>query len=119
MGKIERHYDYLGYDALGYWVNTKYPPDYEKYGYVDDGYRNFAESMLFFYFAVLGYDIEFHYRGKIYHLVYDWDHAALCDEHYTVEYERFENPNVLIEQLEVEGKKLIDIIDDLDYIEAV
>lgn len=81
------------------------------------GYANNARQVILYDFAVQGYDVEFKYDGKIYHLLYEPDHAALCDENYTEEYETFENPIDLVENLRINGHRLIDIIDDLKDVE--
>lgn len=66
-----------------------------------------------------GYDVMFVYAGKTYHLLYDSDGASLCGERYTKEYIRFKSPVDLIENLEIEGRKLIDIVDDIEEIDAM
>ena len=50
--------------------------------------------------------------------MYDKGKAAVCDDHFTKQYEVFPDPNTLIEQYEIGGRKLIDIIDELEEVEA-
>lgn len=116
---MDKPFDYIGYDLAGYPYNRKYPPTGDKSAVNNYGYPNTAREVLFYDFAVQGYDVKFVYNGKIYHLLYERDHAALCDDHYTKEYETFPDPNALIENLVIDGHKLIDIIDKIEDIEPV
>lgn len=112
-------FPYIGKDLLGFRYNTEYPPNRDRYGITYGGYATNARNVLFYDFAVQGYDVEFKYKDKTYHLLYDSDHAALTDENYTKEFQVFKDPMDLIKNLEIDGHKLIDIIDDLEDVEAV
>ena len=70
-------------------------------------------------FAVQGYDLTFVYKGRRYHFLTTKDHVALCDEHYTEEYQVFPDGNTALEQFEIDGKPLLDIIDQLEEVEPV
>ena len=63
------------------------------------------------------YDVRFKYHGNMYFLMYTPEYAALCDEKFTNEIEIFATPNDLIKNLEIEGRKLLDIIDEIEEIE--
>ena len=110
--------DYISKDLSGYAFNAKYPPDNERYGNRFGGYSNDTRETLFHYFAVLGYDLEFHYNGKAYYCLSEPDYVALCDSQFNIEYQRFADANAFIEQFELEGKRLIDIIDELENVES-
>lgn len=110
--------DVVGYDLCGYPYNKKYPPDKKRYPH-DDGYSSPQRATLFYDFAVQGYDLWFIYHGKSYYCLYEPSYVALCDSHFREEYQRFENGNVFIETFEIEGHKLIDIIDDLEYVDPM
>ena len=111
--------EYIGEDLFGYWYNKKYPPNVEKYGSKYNGYSTDARDVLFQDFAVYGYDLQFKYKGKYYYCVSCGNYVADCDDHFTVEYQRFEDANQYIEQFEIDGRKLIDIIDELEEVEPV
>lgn len=113
----EKDFPYIGTDLLGIRFNQAYPPNAEKYGTTYGGYSNNARQVILYDFAVQGYDVEFKYQGDTYHLLYESDHSALCDDKYSVEYETFSNPVDLIENLQIKGKRLIDIIDQLEDVE--
>lgn len=102
----------------GYPYNKKYPPNktlYPVYG----GYETPEEEAFFNDFAVLGYDIKFQYRGVQYYCLYEPDHTALCDSHFSEEYQVFSDGNDLIEHLILEGKTLISVIHELENVEPV
>ena len=115
----EKDYPYIGVDEHGSRFNAMCPPDKKKYGVAYGGYKNNARQVLFYDFAVQGYDVEFWYGDKKYNLLYEPTHAALCDEKYSVEYETFTNPMEFIQNLVIDGKKLIDIIDKLEDVEPM
>lgn len=59
--------DYVRKDLAGRWFNAKYPPDFKTNGDKYDGYKTGNEEVLFYDFAVLGYDMAFSYKGKRYY----------------------------------------------------
>lgn len=111
--------EYIQKDLAGYWFNAKYPPDYAKNGTNYNGYKSGKEEILFYDFAVQGYDLSFVYKGKSYHFLTDLDHVAYCDEMYTEEYQRFEDGNSMLEQFLLDGEPIIRKIDELEDVEAV
>lgn len=113
------HFHYVEKDDSGEYYNGKYPPDAEKYGCLFNGYRNESAQVLFEEFAVHGMNVRFEYHGTMYHLLFGWDYASLTDGNYCKSYEIFPDPNTLIENLRIDGKRLIDIVDDIDYAESV
>ena len=110
--------DYVMTDLLGYPYNGKYPPKGDKHG-LYHGYATDVEETLLYDFAVQGYDLTFVYKGKRYHFLSDIDHVALCDEHYTEEYQVFPDGNTALEQFKIEGKNLLELIDKLEEVEPV
>ena len=114
--------DVLAPDLFGHYYNKKYPPQTEKYGNQYLGYPNWNQEVFYFEFAVQGYDVEFKYNGKTYYLMADSEYYCTCpDNRFTPDESSiyFKNGNELIEQLEIEGHKLIDIIDDLEDVEMM
>lgn len=110
--------DYVKTDFMGYPYNGKYPPGGEKKG-LYHGYANAIEETLFYDFAVQGYDLTFVYKGKQYFFLSTPDYVAQCDEHYTEEYQRFEDGNSALEQFRIEGKTLLELISELEEVESV
>jgi len=103
-------YDYIKDDLAGYPFNAKYPPNYEKNGGLYHGYKNNSEETFYYDFAVQRYDLRFSYNGKEYYFLSEQDYAAQCDEHFTNEFRRFKDGNAVIEEFEIDGKKLIEVI---------
>ena len=60
---------YIINDANGNPINAKYPPNREKYGDLYEGYKTWAEEVLFHRFGVLCYDVCFTYKNKEYFLL--------------------------------------------------
>lgn len=114
----DEDFPYIKKDSNGYRYNGIYPPDKKKYGINYDGYPNNSRQVLFYDFAVLGYDVEFKYKGDAYYLLFEQDHASLCDNNFSKEYLSFSNPMELIENLIIDGHHLIDIIDEWEDAEA-
>ena len=111
--------DYVRDDLAGYSYNMKYPPNVEKYGTIFGGYSTASREVLFHDFAVFCYDLRFKYNDKYYYCVNCYDYVADCDENFNEEYQRFEDANQYIEQFEINGRKLIDMIDELEEVEQI
>ena len=110
----------VGRDLMGYPYNIKYPPMIAKYGDKYLGYPTWNQEVLFFEHAVQGYDVTFVYHGVKYFLMSDPEYHCTCEDmHFTPsdKSQYFPNGNALIEQLEIEGHKLIEIIDELEEVE--
>ena len=91
----------------------------EKYGDIYEGYKTWTEEVLFHRFGILCYDVCFVYKNNEYHLLKEYNYAAVCDEHYTEEYETFADEMDLIENFKINGKPLIELIDDITEIDSV
>ncbi len=116
---VSRYTPDIVWDMDGFPMNAKYPPNKEKYGTSYDGYPDVNREVLFYDFAVQGYDLQFTYKGKIYYAVSSVDHVALCDDHFTEEYEIFPHANAFIENFKIDGQPLMDLIDELEDVEPI
>lgn len=112
-------YDYIQTDLAGYPFNSKYPPDYDKNGGWYHGYRNDTEETLLYDFAVQRYDLRFTYKGIAYHFLSCENYAALCDEFFCNEKQRFVDGNDVLENFLIDGNNILSIIDQLEEVEAV
>ena len=112
-------YDYIKLDLAGYPFNAQYPPNYDKNGGLYHGYHNNTEETFFYDFAVQRYDLRFHLNGKEYYFLSAQEHTALCDSKFTTELQVFEDGNAVLEQFEIEGKKLIDLIPFIEDCESI
>ncbi len=107
----------VGRDPMGNPFNKKYPPDTAKYGTTYDGYPTYNQEVFFLDFAIEGYDVLFAHNGKQY-FVQIWKEGAAQLDPATYQLIRlFDNANVLVEQMEIDGQKLIDCIDQVQIIE--
>lgn len=113
----ENDFPYIEKNQMGIRFNAACPPNEQKYGVTYGGYPNNARQVLFYDFAVQGYDVEFKYDGEVYHLLYEPDHSALCDAQYSTEIESFSDPMELINNLRIKEHRLIEIIDNLEDVE--
>ena len=116
---MKKPYDYIRYDFAGYPYNFKYPPVGNSKGGIFHGYRNNTEETFFYDFAVQRYDLRFRLNGKEYYFLSAQDHAALCDSKFTTEFQVFDDGNAVLEQFEIEGKKLIDLIPFIEDCESI
>lgn len=111
-------YDYIKKDLAGYPFNMKYPPNRELNGSLYHGYRNNTEETFFYDFAVQRYDLRFILHGKEFYFLSCEDHAALCNETFQNEIRIFRDGNAVLEEFMVDGKRLIDLIPEVEEIEV-
>lgn len=81
-----------------------------------EGYKNKAEGVLFYDFGVQNYDVSFKYKGKDYYLLTEPGHVAVCDDHFTEEYEVYADAMYLIKKIKIDGRPLIDLMEEIDEI---
>lgn len=112
-------YEYRKKDLAGYPYNAKYPPNYERNGGLYHGYKNNSEETFYYDFAVQRYDLRFSYDGKEYYFLSEQNYAAQCDEHFTNEIRRFKDGNAVLEEFEIDGKRLIDLIPFIEDCEPI
>lgn len=110
---------YIGRDVFGYPYNMKYPPDYKKNGRLLSGYATPNQEAFFYDYVVLCYDIRFTYKGKDYYIVNWQDYFALTNRTHDVTYQEFPDAIALIENLEIDGRKLLDFMEEIEDVEAL
>ena len=110
--------DYVGYDLYGYPFNKRYMPNRELYGNSFEGYSCKALGVLLYDYVVMGYDVEFTYKGEKFYLLNDGE-GILSDSKFTARKEVFETPMALVENLMIGGKRLLQIAPEIDDIEPV
>ena len=119
LNNVIESYDYIRLDLTGYPFNAQYPPNYNKNGGLYHGYRNNTEETFFYDFTVQRYDLRFSLNGKEYYSLSAQNHAAPCNSKFTTEFEVFDDGNAVLEQFEIEGKKLIDLIPFIEDCESI
>ncbi len=73
---------YIGYNMLGFPFNKKYPPNRELYRDSFEGYSNKALGILLYDFCVMGYDVEFSYKGEPFFLL-NTSEGIVSDSHFS------------------------------------
>ncbi len=73
---------YIGYNMLGFPFNKKYPPNRELYRDSFEGYSNKALGILLYDFCVMGYDVEFSYKGEPFFLL-NTGEGIVSDSHFS------------------------------------
>lgn len=112
-------FDYIKQDLAGYPFNSKYPPNSDINGSLYHGYRNSAEETFFYDFAVQRYNLRFTYNGQSYYFLCTQNYAAQCDETFCQEIRRFEDCNSVLEHFLIDGKRLIDLISQIEDCEPM
>lgn len=110
--------DYIGYNLLGFPFNKKYPPNRELYGDSFEGYSNKALGILLYDFCVMGYDVEFSYKGEPFFLL-NTGEGIVSDSRFSERKEAFDSPMALVENFKIDGKTLLEIAPEIDDIEPV
>lgn len=110
--------DYVGYDLFGFPFNKKYPPNKEYYGQSYEGYANKALGVLLYDYCVIGYDVEFSYKGNTYYLMDDGE-GVISDSQFTKRIEVFDSPMDLVENFKIDGKTLLELAPEIDDIDPV
>lgn len=114
MGK-----DYILNDSEGYPYNSEFKPDFVKYGDKYHGYKTNNQEAILYYFAVLGYDLQFEYNGIKYYFISTEEYVARTDENFSQDLDIFADANTMINSFEIENKPLLSIIDNLKNIDIL
>ena len=110
-------FNYIKRDLLGYPYNGKYPPDLSNTTGENHGYRTYNEESFFYEFAVQSYELSFRYNGKYYYIEPSSDGSFVTGKDFHERYQRFEDPNDLLEHFLIDGVPLIRLINEVDDIE--
>ena len=115
--------DYIKYDDGGYPYNGMFPPAgapnplcwLERYS----GYKSGSEEAIMHLYAVQGYNLDFNYKGVHYALMgwMDGDYIALLDAQDN-ELQRFSDPMDAVLHCEIDGHRLLDIMEEITDIEC-
>lgn len=116
MTQEEPFADYIGYDFGGFMYNKKYPPNHAANGSHHHGYATDNQGAFLYDVAVYLYGIKFSYNGHHYWIPSDGDGWVLIDETDNTRSNSYDNPIELMENVTIDGKRIIDIIDDVKNI---
>ena len=108
--------DYIGYDLFGYEYNIKYPPNEEKFGNEFGGYATPNQETFFYDYCVHLYGVVFSYEEVLYETEFT-DEGPILKNLTTKEVQGpFDSALQLLEKANINGKKMIDILDELGNI---
>ncbi|MCM1143003.1 MAG: hypothetical protein NC453_30935 [Muribaculum sp.] len=119
MKQEEPFTDYIGYDLGGFMYNKKYPPNPAANGSHHHGYATDNQEAFFYDVALYLYGIKFTYEGHRYWIPSDGESWVLIDEDNGTRSESYNNPLDLIENASIDGKHLVDIVDEVQDIVMV
>ena len=111
--------EYILTDSSGYPYNSEYAPDFEKYGNQYHGYQTNNQEALFYYFAVLGYDLQFTYGQTTYYFLSTEEYVARTDENFQRDLEIFADANQVLKTFILEGVPLHQLADDLRNVDIL
>ena len=111
--------DYILTDPDGFPYNSEFKPDFEKYGEQYHGYQTNNHEAIFYYFAVLGYDLQLEYNGTTYYFLSTEEYAARTDNNFSQNLEVFANENEMVKTFEIDDKPLVSIIDNLTKVDIL
>lgn len=111
--------EYILTDSSGYPYNSEYAPDFEKYGNQYHGYQTNNQEALFYYFAVLGYDLQFTYGQTTYYFLSTEEYVARTDENFQRDLEVFADANQVLKTFILEGVPLHQLADDLRNVDIL
>ena len=111
--------EYILTDSSGYPYNSEFKPDFEKYGDQYHGYQTNNQEALFYYFAVLGYDLKFEYNGLTYYFLSTEEYVARTDENFAQNLEIYPSANEMIKTYKIDNLPLLSIVDDLSNVDIL
>lgn len=111
--------EYILTDSEGYPYNSEFTPDFKKYGDKYHGYQTNNQEALFYYFAVLGYDLQFEYNGLTYHFLSTEEYVAHTDENFAQNLEIYPSANEMIKTYKIDNLPLLSIVDDLSKVDIL
>lgn len=116
MSNNDSSSDFASKDLFGYWFNSKYPPNPERYGLAYGGYETTNQDAFFYEFCIQQYGVAFYYKSQRYEAQFVNIGPILTNLTTGEVQGPFEDAMILVETAKIDGKNLIDIIDDLEEI---
>ena len=111
--------EYILTDAEGYPYNSEFKLDFEKYGDKYHGYQTNNQEALFYYFAVLGYDLKFTYGKSMYYFLSAEEYVARTDENYRDDLEIFADANQMLKTFKLDNVPIYIMVDQLSNVEIL
>ena len=114
--KREPWADYVGHDLLGYEYNRKYPPNEEKFGNDFGGYATPNQETFFYDYCIQQYGVVFSYKETLYETEFTDDGPILTNLVTKEVQGPYDSAVQLLENAKDNGRKMINIIEELQNI---
>lgn len=108
--------DFAGHDQLGFACNRKYPPNHDKNGNDFEGYETPNQLTFYYDFCIQQYGVAFYYGDTLYEAEFTDDGPTLTNRTTGEIQGPFDSTVQLLENAEINGRKMIRIIDQLDHV---
>lgn len=108
--------DYVGHDLFGNENNCKYPPNREKNGTDFEGYAPPNQLTFYHDFCIQQYGVAFYYGDVLYEAEFTDDGPTLTNRTTGEIQDPFGSAVQLLEDAEINGQKMLRIIDQLDHV---
>lgn len=108
--------DFVGFDLFGNEYNCKYPPASDRFSNEFGGYSTPNQETFFYDFCILQYGVVFSFEDQLYEAEFT-DDGPILTNRFTQEVQGpFDDAVKLLENSDVKGKKMINILDELENI---
>ncbi len=108
--------DYVGYNLFGYEYNIKYPPNVEKFGKDFGGYATPNQETFFYDYCIQQYGVAFSYGEVLYETEFT-DKGPILTNLATKEVQGpFDSAVQLLENAKINGRKMIDMLEEFQHI---
>lgn len=108
--------DFAGHDQLGFAYNRKYPPNRDKKGNDFGGYETPNQLTFYYDFCIQQYGVAFYYGDVLNEAEFTDDGPTLTNRITGEIQGPFDSAVYLLEDAEINGQKMISIIDQLDHV---
>ncbi len=107
---------FIGHDLFGNEYNRKYPPDRDKNGNDFEGYETPNQLTFYYDFCIQQYGVAFYFGDILYEAEFTDDGPTLTNRMTGAVQGPFDSAVHLLENAEINGHKMISIIDQLDHV---
>ena len=108
--------EFVAYDLFGNEYNCKYPPNPDLYGHDFDGYATPNQLTFFYDFCINQYGVAFSFGGNDYEAEFTENGPILTNRTSGTIQGPFDDAVQLLECSSIKDKKLVDLIDQLEYV---
>lgn len=107
---------FIGHDLFGNEYNCKYPPNRDKNGNDFGGYETPNQLTFYYDFCIQQYGVAFYHGDVLYEAEFTDDGPTLTNRMTGAVQGPFDSAIQLLEDAEINGQKMIRIIDKFDHV---